>query len=321
MKYNKIIIWGYPFGSHTHSYVHEAYYRAFKSLGYETYWFDDNNFPDNFDFNNCLFISEGFADHKIPINKTSCYLIMYCPSPVKYQEAGRYIDIRMAAKDFKDHIQEYSLDKEKSIKVGAGMYFEPKTNNKVKIINDYVDYEIDDFDKLYISWATNKLPNEFNFDDIYIQRESIVNFCGSISPHGVCENYSSFIPFISECEKNNIRFVHNCPWSNPISNEEVIRRTQQSIISVDLRGPAHIKWGIITCRIFKNISHGHLGLTNSKSIFEELDGNCLYSSDPSELFYIGMNNKNNFNFIANSMKYVKENHTYINRISSIISIL
>jgi hypothetical protein len=321
LPYLKVIIWGYPLGSHTHSYVHEAYYRAFKSLGYETYWFDDNNFPDNFNYDNCLFISEGFADKNIPINKTSCYLIMHCPSPIKYQDAGRYIDVRLAGKDFKDHVHEYSLNKEKAIKIGPAMYFEPKTNNKVLIVNDYVNYEIDDFDKLYISWATNKLPNEFNYDDIDIQRDNIINFCGSLSRHGDNENYSVYLPFITECEKNNIKFIHNCPWSNPLSNEEVIKRSQQSIITVDLRGTKHLKEGVVTCRIFKNISHGHLGLTNSKTIFEELDGNCFYNDNPAELFYIGMSNKNNFNFIKNSMKYVQENHTYINRINSIISIL
>jgi hypothetical protein len=321
LPYSKVIIWGYPFGSHTQSYVHDAYYKAFKYTGYETYWFDDNNFPNNFDFNNCLFIGEGFADNNIPINKTSCYLIMHCPSPMKYQNAGRYIDVRMAGENFKDHVHEYSLEKTKATKIGPAMYFESKSNNKIKIINNYVNYEIDDFDKLYISWATNKLPIEFDYNDIYIKRENIINFCGSLSNHGPNENFSVFSPFLSQCEKNNIKFLHNCPWSNPLSDKEMIKRIQQSIISVDLRGPKHIKEGIITCRIFKNISYGHLGLTNSKSIFQELEGNCLYSEDPSDLFYIGMKNKDDFNFIKKSMVYVKENHTYINRINSIISIL
>jgi hypothetical protein len=51
----KIIIWGYPLYSHTHSYIHDAFYKAFKYLNYETYWFDDNNYPKDFDWNDCLF--------------------------------------------------------------------------------------------------------------------------------------------------------------------------------------------------------------------------------------------------------------------------
>jgi len=52
MKYSKVIIWGHPLYSHTHSYVHDAYYKAFKHLGYETYWFYDEEFPLDFDYNN-----------------------------------------------------------------------------------------------------------------------------------------------------------------------------------------------------------------------------------------------------------------------------
>ena len=37
----KIVIWGYPLHSHTHSYIHAAFYKAFTHLEYETYWFHD----------------------------------------------------------------------------------------------------------------------------------------------------------------------------------------------------------------------------------------------------------------------------------------
>lgn len=321
MKYSKIIIWGHPLYSHTHSYVHDAYYKTLRYLGYDVYWFHDDDYPDDFDFTNSLFISEGFADKKIPINDSSCYLIMYCPSPIKYKEAGRYIDVRMSAVNFKDHIQEYSLDKETADKVGPACYFVSKKSEKVRIKNDYHDYEMDDFDKLYISWATNRLPHEFNDDDIYIPREPNIYYCGTISPSGVCENYSNFIPFIEECKKNDIGFIHNDPWSNPLSTEEVIRRTQESLLGVDIRGPQHLKQRLLTCRVFKNISYGHLGLTNSEEVYSELDGNCVFCEDTSELFYVGMENRENEKLILSGMKFVKENHTYINRVNSIVSVL
>ena len=31
----KIIIWGYPLHSHTHSYIHAAFYKAFKYMNYD----------------------------------------------------------------------------------------------------------------------------------------------------------------------------------------------------------------------------------------------------------------------------------------------
>ena len=53
MKY-KIVIWGYPLHTHTHSYIHNSFYKAFSYLGHEVYWFDDSNYPSDFDYNNCL---------------------------------------------------------------------------------------------------------------------------------------------------------------------------------------------------------------------------------------------------------------------------
>ena len=320
MKYSKVIIWGHPLYSHTHSYVHEAYYRAFKSLGYDVYWFHDDEYPEDFDYTNCLFIGEGFADKKIPINDSSCYLIMYCPSPIKYKEAERYIDVRMSAVNFKDHIQEYSLDKTTSTKLGPACYFVPKTSDRVRVKNDYHDYEMDDYDKLYISWATNLLPDEFEDEDLYLERENAIYYCGTISAQGACENYSNWMPFLKACKENSIRFVHNDPWANPLSMGEVINRTQSSILGIDIRGPQHLKQGLLTCRIFKNMSYGHLGLTNSPAVYEELDGNCIYNDDTEQLFYEGMRNRENYDFIRKGMQYVKENHTYINRVNSILSI-
>jgi hypothetical protein len=321
IKYKKIIIWGHPLYSHTHSYVHEAYYKAFKYLGYDVYWFDDINYPKDFDYRECLFIGEGFADKNIPINDSSCYMIMYCPSPIKYQNSGRYIDIRMAAVNFKDHIQSYSLDKKTAIKLGPAVYYVPKTDNIIKIKNDYVDYEMTDYDKLYISWATNLLPIEFNTDDIYLERQNVIYYCGTISHQGVCENTSTFVPFIKECNKNGINFIHNDPWSSPLSSEEVIKKVKSSILGVDIRGPQHLKQRLLTCRVFKNISYGHLGLTNSEEIYNELDGNCVFNSNVKELLYEGLKNKDNYKLIKKGMEYVKENHTFINRINSLLSIL
>ena len=44
---------------------------------------------------------------------SSAYFIMYCPSPEKYLEAERYIDVRTVGVGIKDHIYDYSLDKKK----------------------------------------------------------------------------------------------------------------------------------------------------------------------------------------------------------------
>jgi hypothetical protein len=322
-EYNKVIIWGYPLYFHTHYYIHEAYYKTLKHLNIDIYWFHDQDYPIDFDYNNSIFLTEGFADKNIPLNKSSCYYVIYCPSPKKYIEAEvkKYIDVRLSASLFKDHIQEYSTNKSECIKLGPSCYFQEKQNKYIHIKNNYVDYEIQDFDILYIGWATNLLPHEFNEEWIYLERENSIYFCGSISPDGVYENYSAFLPFINECKKNNINFYHNNSWSNPLSTDKIIELTQKSLLGVDIRGPEHVKNGLLTCRVPKNISYGHLGLTNSKGIYEELEGYCIYNKNPSELLYDGLKNQKNFSFIKESMNYIKNNHTYINRLESYFKIL
>jgi hypothetical protein len=319
----KVIIWGYPLHSHTHSYIHAAFYKAFKYLEYDTYWFDDNNYPEDFDWNDCLFWTEGFADKNIPLNSTSTYFVHVCPNPKKYLDANikKFIDVRYNHVWHLDHVYDYSLNKDKATKVGNCCYLQERKNRRVQVLNDYHQYWIGDYDKFYITWATNLLPFEFDLNDINLPRENKIYFSGNLSAHGRCENYSQFKPFIDECFKNNIEFIHNDPFANPLDEPEVIERTKKSILGVDIRGTEHIKNGYVPCRVFKTISYGHLGMTNSEEVYKELDGNCIYNSDTSQLFYDAMNARENYEYIKNSMLYVKENHTYLNRIQSILSVL
>ena len=100
-----------------------------------------------------------------------------------------------------------------------------------------------------------------------------------------------------------------------------MKRTKDSLLGVDIRGPEHLRNGYVPCRVFKSISWGHLGMTNSLEVFKELDGNCILEEDTARLFHSAMAKKEDFDFIRKSMIYVKENHTYVNRIKSIMSIV
>jgi len=191
----------------------------------------------------------------------------------------------------------------------------------VRVKNDYHDYEIEDYDKFYIAWATSTLPDEFDFEDINYPRENKIFFTGNLSPGGVCENYSTFKPFLEECIKNNIEFYHNNPWQNPLSQAEVIELTKRSILGVDIRGPEHLRNGYIPCRMFKNMSWGHLGTTNSEEVYKEAEGHCLFQPDPAQLFYDAMEKRTDYDFIRKGMLYVQENHTFVNRVKTIMSLL
>jgi len=166
--YNKIIVWGYPLYSHTASYGWEAYFKAFKHLQYSVYWFHDDDFPVDFDYSNSIFLCEGFADKKIPLNDSSCYFVWYCPSPAKYVNivgTKKYFDVRIPMVNHVDHIHDYSFSAENTTKIGPACFIDYAKPITTRVKNQYHDYEISDYNKLYINWATNLLPSEINESD------------------------------------------------------------------------------------------------------------------------------------------------------------
>ena len=53
----KIIIWGhYPIHTSTHGYIHDTYYKTFKSLGHDVTWV--SNEPHNLDYTDAVFFVE-----------------------------------------------------------------------------------------------------------------------------------------------------------------------------------------------------------------------------------------------------------------------
>ena len=293
----KIIIWGfYPKNGvlqNTISYVWNSFYNAFKYLGYEVYWFPNQKI-ENFDFSNCIFISEGYDDSEIPLDKTSTYFVHCAYNPEKYVgKVRKFIDMRYNLKKIDHPNYVYELDKEKT-KMDIGCYYEPSTNQVIDFKNGKVSYRIDDFDKIYIGWATNLMPNEINEDDVYYPRSNKVYFLGSLSSDGNYSNIHLIEEFARECRKNGIEFVVNNFSNNQLSEDDYINLCKESLLGFDIRCQADVEWGRISCRLYKNMSYGHLGMTNCYEAYKELDEHCIYNESASQLFYDAMSKKDDF---------------------------
>src|SRR5271155_462320 len=83
-SYEKVVIWGHKLHTHTHSYIHQGFYDAFKRLGCQTYWFDNDDDVSTFDFANALFLTEGSVDNKIPL-RSDCQYLLHNITTTKYQ--------------------------------------------------------------------------------------------------------------------------------------------------------------------------------------------------------------------------------------------
>lgn len=332
MEFNKVIIWGFPLHTHTHSYIHGGWYKGFKSLGYETYWFHDGEYPSEevFDYSKALFITEGYADGKIPIISSSIYFVHICINPEKYLgKVKRLIEIRYLVDSIRDCNYEYVLDKTKCIKISDASYYEKLTDNG-GLRNYHENPKKMDYECIYTCWATDLLPEEINEENIVMNRERCIYWCGSYDRN----NNPELRKFIEAAESNGIKFKFNNPWNNPLSYEQVHELTMKSFMSPDIRcsgdpnkvrigetGTCHKQIGYIPCRILKAISYGLLGITNSKHVWELLDNKVIYNDDEGQLFYDAIKYVDNVELIKEQMKIVKERHTYINRINDLLEVL
>lgn len=291
--FDKVIIWGHKLHSHTHSYVHNAFYKAFKYLGYETYWFDDQDDTSHFNFSNSLFLTEGQVDNKIPLRSDCRYILHNC--------GAKYRDLIIAGKAF--NLQVYSDD----------VLERPYLEKLAPCIYANAEQRI-----LHMPWATDLLPEEIEANKalaLSTPKESKIYWIGTVGG-GTFGNLSELEPFMAACKKNGLRFIQK----SHISDDEHRKLIMKSFMAPTIVGEWQKEHGYIPCRIFKNISYGQFGITNSERVYELFEGKILYDSDTEALFNKALKKLktvSQYELLA-LMDFVKENHTYINRIELLL---
>ena len=291
-------------------------------MGIETYWLDNRDNLDDTFFDDAIIITEQwlvFANgnsNRLPLRKSSCYLVHYLgnkgpvegnPGASMYlDKVGKLIDFRFASNWGIDGVP----DKNYAYK------FEPE---KYQRVSDTAYYQKDsDYDKYYDIWATDLLPNEFDFEARFTEQRSQAFFCGTIRE----DNAPTFEGFINKCKEHDIPFIYSTPYQRQLTTEEVRTNVVHSLLPLDCRPPNHIANGYIACRAIKNISYGALGLTNSKHTYDLFDGEIAYAPTTGELFDVAMKMQSDpktKDLILNQMRKIQEKHTYINRVNDIIT--
>ena len=321
-KFKQVIIWGFPLHTHTHSYIHGAWFKTFKYLGINTYWFHDKEFPSDFDYSNSCFITEGYADNNIPINETSTYFVHIAKNPDKYLNKGcRLIEIRYNVLEIHDCNYDYILP-ENGINLSYNTIYEVVEDDRAVAGKNNRDITQKPYEVIYMYWATDLLPHEFNYNDAEtVHDNKTIYYIGSGN-----ENINKFK---SCCENYGFNFVQINPWHNPVSYEENIRLMKESYCCPDFRsngeydkfiqygkmnGTNHADIGYIPCRIFKAISYGHVGITNSKRVKKILGNFVEFVENPESVLDTVEKRKNDVEWIKESMKHVSENHTYLQRV-------
>jgi hypothetical protein len=167
-------------------------------------------------------------------------------------------------------------------------------------------------------WATDLLPHEIEANKParpFNKNSNIIGWVGSLV-YGVFGNLDQINPFIDAAEKNGLKFQH----AASISTEENIKLIQNSYMAITIVGKWQHEKNYIPCRIFKNISYGQFGITNSQSSYEILENTIIHNNDTSQLFYDAKNKLEclKLDELHSLMDFVKNKHTYINRIETIL---
>ena len=303
LPFKKVVIWGHKLHSHTHSYIHAAFYKAFNYLGYDTYWLDDSDMVDGIDFSSSLFITEGQVDKNIPLRDDCKYILHNCYS-------DKYHDLMCK---------------------GNAIRLQVYTNDclacNVQKVDDYI-YIDREGSCIYMPWATDLLPYEIeSIKEKMLERsetkKKVVTFIGFVGG-GSFGNSSNVEPFQRACEENGMPFVATGLYtSGIISIEENISSIYNSYMAPAIQGEWQCEKGYIPCRIFKNISYGALGITNSKTVWELFNKKIVYNADTYQLFFDACDRVNIITLEEQFelMDFVKEKHTYLNRIEHLLCFL
>ena len=108
-SFDKVVIWGLPLHSHTHSYIHDCFFKAFTAMGIETKWVEnttekvENSFLDN-----SLVIVCGLDCRPLSVNKDAFY-VLHNVDDHRFRQHENYINLQVYTKD--THLPEREAQK------------------------------------------------------------------------------------------------------------------------------------------------------------------------------------------------------------------
>ena len=294
----KFVIWGHPHYSHTHSYIHYGYYKAALSLGWDVLWLP--NTPDSARIipsstKGYLFFTEGQVDSHMPKNSDAFYVLHNCDqTPYKHIPDQQKLIQPVFTKDVYGR-------------------------STVPVKDDLFEFWQADANTLYVPWATDLLPDEIDENirnvsagRLNVERKAL--FLGSVSggEHG---NTDQIYQFRDGCYALNIPFETS--MSTVVEQSDSIRQVQQALIAPSIVGRWQKEKGYIPCRIFKTISYGCLGITNSREAYEVVGKHAVYNPDERALAGDALARVDDRAFRLDAMRFVRDHHTYLNRIDTL----
>lgn len=288
----KIYIWGHKLHEHTHSYIHASYYKAFDYLNHEVYWIDSRDNLSDYNFSNSIFFVEDSVKRGMPLRK-DC----------------KYITHHINTKYFTDA----EVPFENVLKLGNYL---PQFEVHEKI--EDLAYWDESTHTLYQTWGTDLLPHEIDEDNPakFTTFNKSLNYVGMLYEQGPwwAQSFANVLD-----QKDNVSFQ---VYTQNASFEENRNLIRNSFLCPDFRSDWHLQCGYIPCRIFKNISYGRITGTNSPFVKRAFGDYVAFGGTPETLYenLLAADSEEKID-IRDAMLFVKEKHTFINRVNTILKFL
>jgi len=294
MKDKKVIIWGLPLHSHTHSYIHDCFYQAFKHMGYSTQWVTDTRVEyDKSSLDNSIVITCGVDCTTLPVNESAFY-VLHNIDDEKYKQHENWMKLQVYTRDAE-------LEERNTEKLATFTYWQK------------------DERCLYQPWATDLLPHEMIYEPVPAPEvNKVINWIGSVTD-GMQGNLHQLQAYAQQV--NNTLGI-NVGVSRGLSREASITALRASRHAPTIVGQWQCDYRYVPCRMFKNISYGQPTFSNSE-VIKEISGEAFFEADCAKLAIKTEDYLKNRNFDLEKqiIDTVRNEHTYINRCQRILDVV
>jgi hypothetical protein len=311
----KFVVWGFKNHYTTHTHIHESFFRTLRWMGRDVEWLDDADHRTIFDWSNVFYITNWDVSLSIPVRDDCFYLIHGGGDSPEVRARFGHLKNRMSWNVFIDYQYEYTIP------------CDPE-NPRRPVVRPgpvvWVDQEMPFFPEakhMDFRWATDMTPEEIERNKHGAVRfrpgSKVINYVGTYWH----VNEKEIHAFERACGENGVELRHiGGGQVGVVSIDENIRLVRESRFAPAIVGSHHLTEGYAPCRIFKNISYGQFGVTNSAAVQRLFEGRLICDTDPYQLFATAeseLASKSVADLHA-LMDFVSENHTYVNRINGIL---
>src|ERR1700685_1112627 len=249
------VIWGAKRPYNSFGHIHTAFERALRHMGKDVRWLDKDDWID-YDrtrFDNTLFLGMNTVIDEMPRHSDCFYVIhnIFGTSEMAYFDGLDMLGYGI-------HISTNSYSKATE-EIGPEIFFDKESRS------------------LSMRWGTDLLPEEIELNKpakAFNSDSRVFNYVGSTDG----TKRLAIGAFAGACRENGIEYHQYGGYSGGpiVSIEEHIRLIKERYLAPAFQEKGQNDQGYVACRLFKNISYGQFGITQSKYANDLFGGRLIY---------------------------------------------